>query len=265
MSEAERVVEVASSRFRLVGDEALVEASRQFVYPLPAGEGAAPTDVRLSASDSRVRAEGPFGVIEAGSAEELLERLDYELTTLALARLEGAAALHAGCVGLPGGGSLLILGVHLSGKSTMASALSKLGLPLYCDDITLARTAPFGVRPLPRVIRVRADSARLLGVEGESALVHRVAPAEWREGWAVPKAAVEVRFRPGTSPVLTRLSAPESTTLLLGSVFGFRDAMPERLAVMAALEGTVPQFRLTHGLAPVESAKWLLEQLEAAL
>ncbi len=263
-TEAVRVVEVATSRFRLVGDPALVELSRAYVYPLPPADssGDAP-EVRLSASARGVGAEGPFGAIEAASADELLERLDYELTRHAMESLEGVTALHAGCVGIKDGRPLLLLGVHTSGKSTMAAALARLGLPLWCDDITLVRRAPFGVRPLPRVIRVRADSARLLGVSLGTELTHRVPPEPWREGWAGPVAAVEVKFQRGNAPVMSRLSAPESTTTLLKSVFGFRDAMAERLGVMAELEHSAPMYRFTHGLEPMEAARRLVAELEA--
>lgn len=263
-TEAERIVEVATSRFRLVGGEALVEQSRAYVYPLPPETSSGELrEVRLRTTERGAAAEGPFGTIEARTADELLERVDYELTTHALASLDGVTALHAGCVGMKDGRPMLLLGVHASGKSTMAAALARLGLPLWCDDITLVRRAPFGVRPLSRVIRVRPDSARLLGVELGTNLTHRIPPALWRDGWAGPVAAVETRFLRGNAPVMSRLSAPESTTTLLKSVFGFRDAMAERLGVMAEFERAVPLFRFTHGLEPVEAARRLLSELEA--
>ena len=45
---------------------------------------------------------------------------------------------------------------------------------------------------------------------------------------------------------------------------GFREAMAERLGVMAELERSTPLFRFTHGLEPVEAARRLLFELEAA-
>ncbi|MEW5739107.1 MAG: hypothetical protein AB1938_09280 [Myxococcota bacterium] len=258
---ASRVVQVGSITFRLEGDPALVERSRTFIYPLEpqrAGEG---LPVRLVRGEGRLRAEGPTFAVEGATEEELLEQLDYRLTCEALARDAGHTALHAACVGLEAG-PVLLLGAHLSGKSTLAAALGRLGASVWSDDITLLRGEPLGILPVSRALRVRGDSARLLGVD-TSGPTHRVSPSPPETDWRVPVACVRVKYTAGAAMEWTRPASSDAMLALMESTFGLAREPARRLPHLAALIDRVPVFRFEYGAGPLEGARALREFLEA--
>ncbi|MCC6334269.1 MAG: hypothetical protein IT380_09815 [Myxococcales bacterium] len=257
-----RVVQVGASAFRLEGDRALVELSRDFVYPLEVQAPGPAQPVRLARVEGRFRAAASAFTVEARTEEELLEQLDYRLTCEALAQDEAHAALHAACVRV-GAGPVLLLGAHLSGKSTVAAALGRLGAQTWSDDITLLRGEPVGVRPLSRAIRVRRDAARLLGI-GAGGPTHRVSPASPPAGWHLPVACVRVKYCAGAETEWIRPASTDAMVALMESTFGFAAAPPQKLPHLVALISHVPVFTFTYDAAPLEGARRLLELLEAA-
>ncbi len=257
-----RSVQIASARFHLTGDPSLLEAARRFIYPLPVEPLPSDEPVRLLRTESGARAETSFGTFEAPSDEELLERLDYELTCQALARETGeVTALHAACLA-HASGALLVCGPHLSGKSTLGVALSRLGFRLLSDDLTLVRSRPVGVRPLSRVVRVRPDVAPMVGGDPGVGGTHRLVPAEPGPAWFVPSACVVVKFFQGSAPRMTRPGTHEALVSLVRSTFGFSARASDCLDDLAALAASAPVHQLEYGGSPAEGARFVAEQLE---
>ena len=104
----------------------------------------------------------------------------------------GHETLHASAV-QGSTGVLAFCGERGSGKSTIAYALARRGLPQYADD-TLVMTATsrgINTKPLPFVPRLRPASAQFFGVEGGHMHAHERA--------AAPLSAIFV-LRPITKP-----------------------------------------------------------------
>jgi hypothetical protein len=82
---------------------------------------------------------------------------------VALALQSPLTALHGGAFAA-GGGAWLVPGVGMLGKSTVLAALAVSGVGVLCEDVIVIRDQR--VLSGPRLIDLRLDSARALGVEG---------------------------------------------------------------------------------------------------
>jgi hypothetical protein len=98
------------------------------------------------------------------------------------ARWRGHDSYHAGAF-VVDGGAWGVLGVKASGKSSTLALLAGMGLPVVCDDVLVLDeiTALAG----PRMIDLRADAARTLGVGEPLGVLGE------RERWRVGLAQVE--------------------------------------------------------------------------
>src|SRR5262249_40094723 len=86
-------------------------------------------------------------------------RLYYEVLEPALleaTRLIGLTSLHAACVQLASGWTVLLLGGRGAGKSTTALALARAGATLLSDDTVFfeANDSPFTLCAFPRELHV---------------------------------------------------------------------------------------------------------------
>jgi hypothetical protein len=75
-------------------------------------------------------------------------------------------ALHGGAFSIDGG-AWLLPGISMLGKSTLLAALADAGVPVVCEDVTVIRDER--VLAGPRIIDLRPDAARALGVPGVKA------------------------------------------------------------------------------------------------
>jgi hypothetical protein len=196
--------------------------------------------------------DGPADLVVSGSADgydlrartdpvvqrfrttaELVGAIEFGVTHFLLGAHPEATHLHAaGAVAAPAGEgapAILALGPSGSGKSSLALAWSRSGLPLLGDDVVLV-DARGRLAPFPRPVRVGAERLREVGASvGPAALVDEATrearyDATEGAGWAGPgaRAAVVARIRwaAGAPVRVEPLSAAEGLQLLVGSVLG---------------------------------------------
>lgn len=212
----------------------VVEAVRSMYanVQIPASGRDAPPDLTVSetAGGFELRSHADAAVQRFGTAAELVGALEFGVAHFLLGALGAHTHLHAAGAAAPGHEgrpAVLALGPSGSGKSSLALAWSRRGLPLLGDDVVLVdergRLSAF-----PRPVRV--DVARLHAVGArvaEPPLLDarsgkaRFDPGE-KGGWAEPgaRAAVVARiaWSEGSSLRVEPLSGAEGLRLLIGSV-----------------------------------------------
>jgi hypothetical protein len=122
------------------------------------------TVLRVGSFEFTQSNEPIVGHPDEGVSDELVEDA-YRRTVLPLAlQALGSEVLHASAVSGPDG-VLALCAVSGTGKSTLASALSRRGYPLWADDAV--RFEPAGraiaVTPLPFALRLKGESLTLFG------------------------------------------------------------------------------------------------------
>jgi hypothetical protein len=127
--------------------------------------GAAP-DVTLE-----VRSPSPSGggwllrdgveILRTGCYPYLLACLDHEIGKLVAERAMGHYLLHAGAVARAGRG-ILLPGDRGAGKTTLVAFLVKHGFLFYADEMAALEVGSARLAPLPRPMRLKGGSARLL-------------------------------------------------------------------------------------------------------
>lgn len=260
---ASRVVQVGDRGVRLAGDAQLIERSRLLVFPLPCDELREDELVLLERDGGRVRATGAFGRLESCDDDELLTHLDYVLASTAVLTPGAVCSLHAACVSF-GDRTLLLLGSHGQGKTTLAMALAQLGGMLLTDDLAHLRSEPLGVRPVSRAVRVRADSARALGLSLTGAEREYIAPHRGPDGWLVPTDCVEVCYEVGRPAQLSTLSRRDATTSVMRSIFKQTADRSATLRVASSLMQRMQISAYVYGHSPANGARELLAALGVA-
>lgn len=197
---------------------------------------------------------------------ELLGELEPTILAGLLAGEPDATHLHAaGAVAADG--ALLALGRSGAGKSNLALAWARAGLPLLGDDAVLMD--PDGrVRAVPRLMKIEQTRLSELGVEPESTVAYDPThPEVWidaaeRSPWAgmpaIPRVIAGVRFDGEEGVRSRRLEPTEGLTLLLGSVLPSGRTPEESVdRFVTALEEAVV-FEVHFGRSD-EAARWLQE------
>lgn len=177
----------------------------------------------------------------------------------AAARWQGRSAFHAAAVVLDGG-AWLLLGNAGSGKSTTASYLHALGVPVLADDLSVIDGAT--VLAGPRVGDLRAEAAERFGrgVELDAPLGR----SRWREVYAdvppvVPLSGFVV-LAWGEDFVVDRV-APKDRLAVLGGSDALQLAPSAHRAFLDLLP--VPMWRVTRraGWVDLDSTTDALHQL----
>jgi hypothetical protein len=109
---------------------------------------------------------------KAGGRQELILRVEWLATTLAMKRLRSKALiLHAAWIA-KGAKGVLVAGVHGSGKTTLSAALAlRHGWRLMADDLTLVSRSG-ALRPMERPLRLKPGVRRLVPeLGGQAALI----------------------------------------------------------------------------------------------
>ncbi len=200
---------------------------------LPPGHAGPPADLSVSqtAGGYELRARTDPVVQRFRTPAELVGALEFGVTHFLLGGHHERTHLHAAgaVVRSPteGARAILALGPSGSGKSSLALAWSRRGLPLLGDDVVLLEDGG-RLSPFPRPVRVGADRLQEVGaVVAAPALLDadtreaRYDPAE-TAGWAEPgaRAAVVARIEwvEGAGVRVEPLSAAVGLQLLVGSV-----------------------------------------------
>jgi len=143
-------------RVRVEADEALLRTLRAF-YPRARVDRRPLADVVVDARG--VSAEGRM-LLRGGERRERVAWTEWAVTCAAQRRMRGLR-LHAAWV-MKGRRSVLLLGRHGRGKTTLALALAlRGGWRVLADDLVLLE-AGGRVRPVGRPIRIKPGTARVL-------------------------------------------------------------------------------------------------------
>jgi hypothetical protein len=164
----------------------------------------------------------------------------YRRTVLPLAlQALGSEVLHASAVSAPNG-VLALCAVSGTGKSTLASALSRAGFSLWADDAVqfTSNQDHVGAIPLPFALRLKGESVGLFG---------DVEPPVQTDFSPVPLAAIYVLGR-GNEIELTAIESVDAFPAVLTHAYCFDldDAVRKRIMMDSYLKlvSRVPVFRL---------------------
>lgn len=238
-----------------VEDDALADAVATLFRPLvrpgaPAGEVPALTVAR-EGSAYRLQAPGPDRdrlEHRFPSLPDLLTHVEYAVARRLLDGGPATTRLHAAGA-VKDGRALLALGEAGAGKSSVALAWARAGLPLLGDD-TLLVDARGRVTGLPRLVKVDHRVLEAHGMEtGDTVAAQDGNPELWWDparggGWATGPVGVavvaRVRWVAGEVTRVRSLTPAEGLRVLLDNL-------------------------LTGGLPPAESVDRLVEMVESAV
>ena len=127
------------------------------------GQEAAVRIAIVEAGRGTYSCDGPLGKIEEQGLDSLLADLEVRCVHHALAHCSSPAALHAATIARDQRG-LLLVGEHMSGKTTLSLALARKGCSVMGDDVALLDDRG-GAAAVPRPLRVRPASWRLVSEE----------------------------------------------------------------------------------------------------
>jgi hypothetical protein len=200
---------------------------------------------------------------------DLLAALEFAITRRLLEQDAGFAHLHsAGAVGVSGG--MLALGTSGAGKSSIALAWSRMGLPLLGDDVV--RMDPKGrLHAFPRLLKVDPElvSRANIDLEGTPAWAPGSEEAwidpERGAGWATSidgvAAVAGIQYQAGSSLEWRVIEKPEALRLLLASVLPTGSAPEQCVDRFIELIGRTSIVALRFGDAE-EAAAWMAERAE---
>lgn len=192
---------------------------------------------------------------QIATAQSLLGALQEVITDLQVliaGKIENRVFIHAAVVAIDGK-AIILPGQSGVGKSTITSALIRLGAQYLSDEFALIDSMGM-VHPY----------ARYLAIKNPTFGVKRLSPEAFGalsfEGIAAPKAVVFARFKPSGSNVLIKLSRSELILNCMPHCLGIRSQVPETLASLNALSMRVQGYSAERGEAE-EFAKVLLDLL----
>lgn len=241
---------LAGTAFELAGQAEAVDAACAWLVPTAwskpdRGARREAIEVRVERTARGIAWWAPeFAARDDGRAFESIASLEYFLTITALARAPSAAALHAATLvrestepdaGDRARATVLIVGHHGAGKSTLSLALSQRGHRLFSDDVVLLDRDGLPT-PFPRPLRVASRSVELIAGLGQrvgtGARVDRALGIHWidpgllgghESGAAtLPRVrhVVFARYARGLSTRLTTLDTRAAIPLALEQTFG---------------------------------------------
>ena len=241
--------------------------------------------MRVYVADGRRITVAPAGASDSDTI------LDIELlltgTPIAAALMQrGEMVLH-GSAALVEGGALVVTGLNGSGKSSVVSALSTLGLPIVCDNLAVMSPASrlvephdtshggeWLVQPGPSTVKLWHDMAVALDRPVETGA--RISADVNKYRFDVPATRLPVPVRAVVHleraavgvPQLSRLTDAEATVMLMRDHFRGKIARlsrPGALADSASLAQAVPVYsclRPADGIDPGVLAQFILGGLE---
>jgi hypothetical protein len=167
--------------------------------------------------------------LEHATLEVALGMLDAQIRIYVAANARERIFVHAGVV-TRGGMALVIPGESFSGKTTLVSALVRLGATYYSDEYAVLDDEG-RVHPYPRPLSIRGEDG--------------TAPQERQVGAALAApaalaAVVVTRYRPGAEWQPTRLSPGQGVLALLANTVPAQERPQESLrAVSRAVAGAI--------------------------
>jgi len=233
--------------------------------------------MRVHVADGRRITVAPAG--DPFDADGTLESLLTGTPIAAALMQRGEMVLH-GSAALIEGGALVVTGLNGSGKSSVVSALSALGLPIVCDNLAVVTPCDamgggeWLVQPGSSTVKLWHDMAVALNQPVETAARISADVNKFRFDVAAMLSPVPVRAvvhleRAGVSePQLTRLDDAEATAMVMRDHFRgkiARVSRPSALADSASLAQAVPVYsclRPAAGIDPRVLAQFILGGLK---
>lgn len=225
-------------------------AGTQFRLRYPDG-----VEFRLDREGIRVRSRWTAASTREDAATYLLSSVSGFLL-----RLRGVTALHASAIATDAG-AVLFAGASEAGKSAVAAAFARLGVPVLSDDIAALEESTDGFRVQPGLPRVliwpdvveafwgTRDALSPL-VDGWDKRMLALPAAGAAQGRPAPIAAICILEERGTHDEieLVRLRGSEATVALVAHVYLGSHLEKERRAgdfsLLARVAARVPVFRL---------------------
>ncbi len=204
-----------------------------------------------------------------GALPDLLASLEFAISRRLLEQDAGFAHLHgAGAVGVSGG--MLALGASGAGKSSVALAWSRMGLPLLGDDV-VRMDARGRIHAFPRLLKVDPElvSRANIDLDGTPAWAPGSEEA-WIDpgtggGWAASVGGVaalaHIEYQAGAPLEWRVIDKPEALRLLLASVLPTGTAPEACVDRFIDLIGRTSVVALRFGDAE-EAAAWMAERAE---
>lgn len=234
--------------------------------------------MRVHVADGRRITVAPAGASSSDTLTDIESLLTG--TPIAAALMQrGEMVLH-GSAALVAGGALVVTGLNGSGKSSVVSALSTLGLPIVCDNLSVMtpHDAEEGggwlVQPGPSTVKLWHDMAVALDRPVETGA--RISADVNKFRFDVPatqspvpvRAVVHLERAAVGEPQLCRLADAEATVMVMRDHFRGKIARlcrPGALADSASLAQAVPVYsclRPAGGIDPGVLAQFILGSLE---
>ena len=213
---------------------------------------------------------------EAGGSErtfdtlpDLMSAVEYGILGHMLRAVDGFTHLHAGGV-VVGGHAIVAMGESGAGKSSLALAWSRSGLPLLGDDVVLLADDG-AIHAFPRLVKVDRERLADHGLELDStvapdpdhpeAWVNVEEAGGWWEGGAPVGILARIRYDAGEQVRISQLDAVTGLRLLIESTL--RGGTPPEESMdryLAAMEGArIVEISFGSAMEAAEALTGLLE------
>lgn len=153
---------IGSACVRIEWDAGMPESFARLLYAPWHTDDSEPPDhtISVTRTDGVYRIESPSGELSATDSGPAMAHLEYSLTLLAQELLSDHLQIHASCFG-NGDRSVLAVGGHGSGKTTLALTAISSGLQALSDDICLIGDDNRRLYGFPRPFKATDDTWRM--------------------------------------------------------------------------------------------------------
>ena len=253
----DKVISPGDVSIRIVWDDpSLDDLMSVFYSPWDGGSGSIRYTILINRERDGYALAAPLENSLCADENDLLSRLEFNVTSLSQEILNGFLQIHAACVDYRGKGILLV-GDHGIGKSTLALTAASFGMEILTDDVCVIDTRAGRVKAFPRPIKASDHTMMIISPDIQkkchvrkvnhdtSFVFFYTPPSALYRAETRPEYIFFLKREKGTAAV-AEMNEKETMQRLLRQGFNFTQRSSTFVAELLSLMRSTSRYELTY-------------------